>query len=138
MKKTHLLLAASLIALSPALPANAADVVLSGAVKSASGEKLGGVAIAAKQEGTTITTTVYTDAEGAYYFPHLPGGKYKLWANALGFEHARGDLDLTAPKKFDVTLKPITDYETRWRQLPGDEMLAALPDATPHDANMKG
>ena len=138
MRKTHLLLAASLIALSPVMSASAADVLLSGAVKSASGEKLGGVAIAAKQEGTTITTTVYTDAEGAYYFPPLPGGKYKLWANALGFEHAKGDLDLMAARKFDVTLKPITDYETRWRQLPGDEMLAALPDATPHDANMKG
>ena len=50
MKTKHLLLAASLLALSPATSASAADVLLSGAVKSASGEKLGGVAIAAKQE----------------------------------------------------------------------------------------
>ena len=55
MRKTHLLLAASLIALPPVMSATAADVLLSGDVKSASGEKLGGVAIAAKREGTMWT-----------------------------------------------------------------------------------
>ena len=138
MKNTQALLAASLIALAAAMPTSAADLALSGVVKSAAGEKLGGVAVAAKAEGSTITTTVYTDAEGAYYFPPLAGGKYKVWANALGFEHVRGDVDLGAAKKFDVTLKPIAEYETRWRQLPGDEMLAALPESTPEEANLKG
>ena len=138
MKTTNLLVTASLLALSLATAARAADVTLSGVVTSAAGEKLGGVAIAARQEGSTITTTVYTDAGGAYYFPPLPDGKYKVRANALGFEHVATDIDAGLARKLDVTLKPIADYETRWRQLPGDEMLAALPDATPEDANMKG
>ena len=46
---------AVIIAAMPAM-ASAADVILSGAVKSAAGEKLGGVMISAKGEGTTITT----------------------------------------------------------------------------------
>lgn len=138
MRNAHCLTAAGLFALALAMPAQAADFPLSGAIRSASGEKLGGVAIAAKLQGAPITTTVYTDAEGAYYFPPLAGGSYTVWANALGFEHAKGGVELTAAKKFDVTLKPIADHETRWRQLPGDEMLAALPEATPEDANMKG
>ena len=138
MRKASLAIAASFAALVLAAPALGADAALSGAVAAAGGEKLSGVAIAAKLEGSTITTTVYTDAEGAYYFPPLAAGKYKVWANALGFEHADGGVDLSTPKKFDITLKPITDAETRWRQLPGDEMMAALPDATPQEANMKG
>jgi streptogramin lyase len=138
MIKTSAFLSASLLALALAMPAHAADVLFSGAVKSASGEKMGGVAVAAKQEGSTITTTVYTDADGAYYFPPLPSGKYSVWANALGFEHVKGAVDLGSNVKgHEFTLKPITDYETRWKQLPGDEMLAALPESTPEEANLK-
>ena len=138
MRKIHLLSAVSLLALwfgaSPAV----ADGRLSGMIKTAAGDRIAGVAVSAKQEGAPITTTVYTDEQGAYYFPPLPEGKYQVWANALGFEHSKSAVDLGPKKSFDVTLKPITDYEVRWRQLPGDEMLAALPDATPQDANMKG
>ena len=60
MIKASAFLSASLLAIAVAMPASAADVLFSGAVKSASGEKMGGVAVAAKQDGTTITTTVVT------------------------------------------------------------------------------
>jgi hypothetical protein len=66
--------------------AQAADQVLSGAITSASGEKLGGVTVSARLDGSTITTSVYTDESGNYYFPPLAAGKYKVWAQALGFE----------------------------------------------------
>jgi hypothetical protein len=59
-----------------AVPASAADVLLSGTIASASGEKMGGVTISAKAEGSVTTTTVYTDEAGEYYFPPLPSGKY--------------------------------------------------------------
>ena len=42
-------------------PALAGDVILSGTVSSAVGEKMGGVTISAKAEGQTITTSVFTD-----------------------------------------------------------------------------
>ena len=69
-----------------ATPALAADQLLSGAIASASGEKLGGVTVSAKLDGSTITTSVYTDEQGNYYFPPLPAGKYRVWAQALAFE----------------------------------------------------
>ena len=69
-----------------AAPASAADVLLSGTIASATGEKMGGVTVSAKAEGSLITTTVYSDEAGAYYFPPLPQGKYKVWAQALSFE----------------------------------------------------
>jgi streptogramin lyase len=115
-------------------PAFAADVILSGAVKSAAGEKMGGVMISAKGEGQTITTSIYTDDAGNYYFPPLPEGKYRVWAQALTFETAKSAVDLGAAKKQDFTLKPMKDFV---QQLPGHEMLAGLPDATPDDARMK-
>ena len=55
--------------------ANAADAILSGAITSAAGEKLGGVTVSANPVGGTVTTTVFTDASGDYYFPPLPAGK---------------------------------------------------------------
>ena len=47
-----------------ALPARAADELLSGTIKAASGTALGGVTVSAKPEGGTITTTVFTDESG--------------------------------------------------------------------------
>ncbi len=117
--------------------ASAADVLLSGAAKSASGEKMGGVLVSAKAEGSTITTSVYTDESGDYYFPPLASGKYKVWAQALSFETAKSDVDLAANKHQDFSLQPITDRERQIRQLPGDLILAGLPESTPDEKRMK-
>jgi virginiamycin B lyase len=117
--------------------AQAADQILSGAIASATGEKLGGVTVSARLEGSTITTSVYTDESGAYYFPPMAAGKYKVWAQALGFETAKGDVDLSAAKKQNLTLTAMTDPEQRWRQLPGEAMVAALPEETADDARIK-
>ena len=46
-------------ALSP-LPATAANVLLSGTVNSAAGDKMGGVTVSAKEVDKSITTTVFT------------------------------------------------------------------------------
>ena len=64
----------------------AADQQLSGSISTAAGQKLDGVTVSAKMVGGTITTSVYTDADGNYYFPPMAAGKYKVWAQALGFE----------------------------------------------------
>src|SRR5438094_8315263 len=83
--------------------AQAADQLLSGAITSASGEKLGGVTVSARLEGSTITTSVYTDESGAYYFPPLAAGKYKVWAQAIGFETTTSDVDLSSAKTMKLT-----------------------------------
>src|SRR5215475_14373838 len=114
--------------------AQAGEAGLTGTVKSASGEQMGGVTVSAKADGATITTTVFTDADGHYYFPPMAPGKYRVWAQALTFEIAKGEVDLAANKAQDFSLKPMADY---FRQLPGDLVLAALPEDTDHDKKMK-
>src|SRR6266849_3710310 len=120
-----------------ATAASAADVVLSGAISSPSGEKLGGVTVSAKQDGSTITTSVYTDETGNYYFPPLPAGKYQVWAQALSFETSKAAVDLAATAHQDMVLKAIDDPEQRIRQLPSELLVAALPEDTEDDARIK-
>jgi streptogramin lyase len=111
-----------------------ADAVMSGTIAAASGERLGGVSVSAKSQGQSITTTVFTDEAGNYYFPPLPAGKYRVWAQALGFATAKGELDLSADRRQDFMLSPMTEFV---RQLPGDLVLASLPDSSAEDRLMK-
>ncbi|MBI2188801.1 MAG: carboxypeptidase regulatory-like domain-containing protein [Acidobacteria bacterium] len=115
----------------------ASDQALTGAITSASGQKLDGVTVYAKMDGSTITTAVYTDETGTYHFPPLPAGKYRVWAQALGYEAATGTVDLGSKRKQDLALEPIADPERRFRQMPSEMVAAALPDRTPTDARMK-
>ena len=78
----------------------AADQVLTGVISSASGQKLEGVTVSAKMEGSTITTSIYTDEKGAYYFPPMPAGKYKVWAAGAGL---RDRQELRRSHRGDVT-----------------------------------
>src|SRR5579864_1534834 len=111
-----------------------ADTVLTGTIKSAAGEVLGGVTVSARLDGSNVVTTVFTDETGNYYFPPMAEGKYKVWAQAITFDTGRGEVALGTAKRQDFTLKPIADFV---RQLPGDMVIAALPDTTPEDATMK-
>jgi streptogramin lyase/mono/diheme cytochrome c family protein len=137
--KRHLaiLAASAATGLALTLSAGAAEVVLSGAIKNTAGETLGGVTVSAKASGTSVTTSVYTDEAGNYYFPPMQEGKYQVWAQALTFETAKSELDLAAARRADFTLAAITDNERLIKQMPGDLILAGLPDATPDDARMK-
>src|SRR5260221_5174033 len=137
MSKALALLLACATTLLMAAPGRAADQLLSGAITSRSGQKLEGVTVSAKPEGSTITTSVYTDAAGTYVFPPLPAGKYRVWAQALGFERSNGAVDLSSARRHDLTLQEITDPERRFRQLPGEMMVAALPEASAEDARAK-
>ena len=91
---------------------NAADIILSGSIKSSAGETMGGVMVSAKPDGGTITTTVLTDEAGRYYFPPLAAGKYRVWAQALSLDTAKDEIDLGAVQKHDFTLG-------RWRTSSG-------------------
>ena len=57
-----------------------ADSLVTGTITSVAGEKVSGATVSAKREGSTITTSVFTDETGNYYFPPLPNGKYRIWA----------------------------------------------------------
>ena len=137
MRTTKTCALAALLATSVAVitcPAYAADALLSGSIKSAAGEKLNGVTVSAKAEGSTITTSVFTDGDGAYYFPPLPSGKYRVWAQAVTFDTAKSEVDLGASKHQDFTLSSLKEFE---RQLPGDMVIDSLPADTPDDARLK-
>src|SRR5258708_251842 len=114
-----------------------ADQLLTGSITSASGQKLEGVLISAKKEGSTITTSVYTDLNGDYFFPAMADGKYQVWAQTLGFQTAKGAVDLSATRHQDFKLAAIADPEERIRQLPPEMLAAALPEETEADANIK-
>ena len=108
--------------------------LLAGTIQTASGENLGGVTVSAKMAGRNITTTVFTDEQGNYYFPAMDTGIYQVWAQADTFQTSRADVDLTGARRQNFTLKPLQDFE---RQLTGDQILPSLPEATPEDRRMK-
>jgi hypothetical protein len=113
----------------------ASDVLVNGRIVSSSGGKLEGVTVSARGLGKTFTTTVFTDANGEFYFPRLEAGKYKVWAQAVGYEAGRVDLAVNGSvQRQDFTMRPIQDYAL---QLRGDEWMASLPDATYQDKKMK-
>ncbi|HEY1505612.1 MAG TPA: c-type cytochrome [Stellaceae bacterium] len=120
------------------MPASLPDgvVYLSGTITGSKGEKLGGVTVSAKATSSTITTSVYSDELGAYYFPALPGLSYQVWAQADGFATARTRAG-GAPgsnTRTDFALTPLKDPE---RQLTGDQLIASLPESTPDDKRLK-
>jgi Carboxypeptidase regulatory-like domain len=85
--------------------------LLTGTVKSAEGARMNGVTVSAKMDNATITTSVFTDEEGTYYFPAMNAGRYEVWAQADGFETARGDVNLAATKHQDFILKAAKNFE---------------------------
>src|ERR1700720_3913414 len=118
---------AGVLAGSISLGAYGADengALLAGTVKSDSGEKMSGVTVSAKAEGRTITTSVFTDQQGDYYFPQMAPGEYQVWAQADSFDTARAKVNLSATRLPDFVLKPLKDFH---RQLTGDHSLASLP-----------
>ena len=64
-------------------------LLLTGTVKSARGEPMEGVSVAARIDGQAITVAVLTDKDGTYYFPPMAGATYRLSAQAIGFEAGR-------------------------------------------------
>jgi streptogramin lyase len=120
----------------PAIGAALPNTGLMGTVKSSQGKLLEGVPVSAKAQGSTITTSVYTNRSGEYYFPPLPAGQYHLWTQAVGFEFTDAERAISPSKKIqqDFTLKPST---ASWKQLSDAEWFASLPEGTAADKKMK-
>src|ERR1700704_1878879 len=75
-------------ALFAALAQAQAPAALTGQVSSAEEGAMEGVVVSAKRDGSTISVSVVTDAQGRFVFPaaRLEPGRYTLRARAAGFE----------------------------------------------------
>ncbi|MBI4887907.1 MAG: carboxypeptidase regulatory-like domain-containing protein [Acidobacteria bacterium] len=135
-----LVLGLAAIALSATLPAAsqsaAPGIELTGTVKGADGKAMEGVAVSAKGEGSTVTTSVWTNQNGAYAFPALEAGRYQVWAQAIGFNRPVAGATVTPGQagKQNFTLTP-TDIIPR--SLSTAEWMQSLPSETSFDRRMK-
>jgi hypothetical protein len=114
----------------------AVNSTFAGTTRSADGKPVEGVPVSAQAVGKTVTTTVFSDEQGEYFFPPLESGPYRVWAQAVGYEKVRADvtLDGRRPTHHAFTLNPIKDFA---RQLSGSDWLAALPEDTKEQRRMK-
>ena len=87
---------AGLLAGAMAVGANA-QAALSGQVSSAEEGLMEGVLVSAKKEGSTVTTTVVSNAKGEFSFPadRMEPGHYNITIRAAGYV-------LAGPKQIDV------------------------------------
>lgn len=106
----------------------AEDGLLTGTIKTASGSPIEGVAVSAQIPGNPITTSVFTGADGRYFFPAMPAGSYTVWAQAVGLERAEAKTDVgSRVSRLDFTMKETSDIIP---QLSGYQVMAALPEDT--------
>jgi streptogramin lyase len=123
--------------LRPGTDAKAAEngVLLTGSVRSATGEAMEGVTVSAKASGSMTTTSVFSGPDGNFYFPRLPQGQYEVRAQAFGFDAGISNIDMTGSVQHqDFKLKTAADVA---QQLSGDQWLASLPDDTKENRKMK-
>ena len=119
-------------------PAQQAEVLLAGSVKSDTGAKLDGVTVSARAAGSTITTSVFTDENGNYYFPRMAEDKYRVWAQAEGFEAGKAEVNLSGTAgRQDFTLATLKDNLEIVKQMTGQEYVTSLPEDTPEHRKMK-
>jgi sugar lactone lactonase YvrE len=138
------LLITTLIVLAPvagaidkaATSANAAQPWLLTGIVSSSGKPMAGITVSAKVSGGPVTVSVFTDAQGRYYFPPLAaGGSYVVVAQAVGYERATSQLSLTPGiNHANLSLKTTKDFV---HQLSGWQQLAGLPENTREDRRGK-
>src|SRR2546427_542436 len=115
---------------SSAGPAQAQPApALTGQVTSAEEGLMEGVLVSVKKVGSTITTTVVTDAQGRYRFPgpRLTPGPYAFSIRAVGYElegRRIADVGANGPVTADLRLRKTQDLAA---QLTNAEWLASMP-----------
>src|SRR5439155_20396181 len=69
-------------------PASSPGAALTGQVSSQEEGRMEGVLVSAKRDGSTVTITVVSDAQGRYRLPSskLEPGRYALHIRAVGYE----------------------------------------------------
>jgi streptogramin lyase len=126
------LLAALAVAGAQALPAIAAetsaDAALTGVVTSAEEGAMEGVLVSAKKNGTNITITVVTDAQGRYRFPRakIDAGQYAMRIRAAGYDltgRVTAEVSTQQPTSLDLNLRKAQDLAA---QLTNGEWIASM------------
>ena len=126
------LLAALAVAGAQALPAIAAetsaDAALTGVVTSAEEGAMEGVLVSAKKNGTNITITVVTDAQGRYRFPRakIDAGQYAMRIRAAGYDltgRVTAEVSAQQPTSLDLNLRKAQDLAA---QLTNGEWIASM------------
>jgi len=106
-----------------------AQAALTGLVSSSEERAMEGVLVGAKREGSTITTTVVTDAQGRYSFPaaRMQPGKYTISIRAVGYKlESVKTVDVPAGGAGTADLK-LGKVKTLVPQLSNGEWLLSLP-----------
>ena len=110
------------------VPAHAqAPAALAGKVSSAEEGAMEGVLVSAKKDGSTITVTVVSDAEGRYSFParKLAPGKYALKVRAAGYElESPTTIQVVKSTAADLKLRKTADLAA---QLSNGEWITSMP-----------
>ena len=110
--KSRYLLGISALALMLALPATVradqAPAALTGVVSSAAEGAMEGVVVTAHKDGSIVSVSVTTDAQGRYAFPEnrLEPGHYNLAIRAVGY-------DISAPAAADVVAEKTTNSDIK-------------------------
>jgi streptogramin lyase len=120
--------------------ASAPGVALTGQVGSEAEPRMEGVLVSAKREGSTVTTTVVSDAQGRYSFPRarLEPGRYAIAIRAVGYELANAQPAEVAAEKtaeLDLKLKKTADLAS---QLSNGEWLLSMPGTEEQKQNFLG
>jgi virginiamycin B lyase len=115
--------------------AGRAQSALTGQVTSADEGVMEGVVVSAKREGSTISVSVVTDAQGRYAFPanRLDPGEYTLRIRAAGYQLGGGMAKVTvgAGKQATSELK-LTKLRSLSAHLTNAEWLQSMPGSEQH------
>jgi streptogramin lyase len=109
--------------------ANGAAAALSGQVASTEEGPMEGVIVSAKKDGSTITVSVITNAQGRYSFPaaRLEPGRYSLQIRAVGYDlegPKSADVAAGAPSSADLKLRKTRNLS---KQLTNAEWMMSVP-----------
>ena len=108
-----------------------AQAALTGLVSSSEEGAMEGVVVSAKNEGSTITTTVVTDEQGRYSFPaaRMEAGKYTISIRAIGYK-LEGLKTVEVPTGSTATADlKLGKVKSLVPQLSNAEWLLSLPGA---------
>ena len=103
------------------------SAALTGKVTSQAEGPMEGVLVSAQQDGSPITISVVSGADGSFSFPaaKLAAGRYALRIRAVGYElDGPAAADVPAPKALDLTLRKVTDLAA---QLTNTEWFMSMP-----------
>src|SRR5882757_4536323 len=137
MRRTLLASAAALATFAFSTAIANAQSALTGQVTSAEEGNMEGVVVSAKKEGSTITISVVSDAQGNFSFPasNIEAGEYRLHTRAIGFELDGPKTVTVGPQTVTVPVK-LRKARNLATQMTSGEWFASFPGTPQQKAFM--